>query len=154
MQPLRYTTGMARVVGAKLISFELQPQIHKNFNRAHIQGMHKVMLNYSHVWTTELVSITTELKDLLRTLYVTHFQHWWNIYGTVLFLVIVWALKGNKSNEHLKLAYWRPYTTVRHLRFITLAISRRHWFLEITLAVIHSWCFFQYHVKVDRGSIV
>ena len=49
MKSLMYTTGMARVVCAKLISFELQSQIHKNYDGAHIQGMHRVMLKYSHV---------------------------------------------------------------------------------------------------------
>ena len=34
-----------RVVWAKRISFELPPQIHKNYNGAH----NKVMLKYSHV---------------------------------------------------------------------------------------------------------
>ena len=43
-----YTTGTVRVVWAKLISFDLQPQIHKNYNGAHIKGMHRVMLKYSH----------------------------------------------------------------------------------------------------------
>ena len=28
---------------------ELQLQIHKNYNGAHIQGMHTVILKYSHV---------------------------------------------------------------------------------------------------------
>ena len=60
MQPLMYTIGMARVVWAKLISFELQPQIYKNYNEAHIQGMQRVMLMYSHVWRTELVSIAEQ----------------------------------------------------------------------------------------------
>ena len=36
-----YTTGMARVVWANLISFVLQPQIHKNYNGTHIEGMHR-----------------------------------------------------------------------------------------------------------------
>ena len=31
MQPLMYTTGLANVVWGKLISFELQPQIHKKW---------------------------------------------------------------------------------------------------------------------------
>ena len=60
MQPLMYTIGMARVVWAKLISFELQPHIYKNYNGAHIQGMQRVMLKYSHVWRTELVSIAEQ----------------------------------------------------------------------------------------------
>ena len=49
MQPLIYATGMARVVWAGVISFELQPQIHKNYSGAHIQCMHRVMLKHSHV---------------------------------------------------------------------------------------------------------
>ena len=57
MRPLMYTTGMVRVVWAKLISVELKPQIHKNYNGAHIKGMHRVMLKYSHALITELVSI-------------------------------------------------------------------------------------------------
>ena len=60
MPPLMYTTGMARVVGAKLISYDLQPQIHKNYNGAHIKGMHRVMLKYSHVLRAELVSIAEQ----------------------------------------------------------------------------------------------
>ena len=60
MPPLMYTTGMARVVWAKLISYDLQPQIHKNYNVAHIKGMHRVMLKYSHVLRAELVSIAEQ----------------------------------------------------------------------------------------------
>ena len=55
-----YTTGMVRVVWAKLISFGLQPQIHKNYNGAHIKGMHRVILKYSHVLWTELASIAEQ----------------------------------------------------------------------------------------------
>ena len=40
---------MVRVVWAKLISFDLQPQIHKNCKSAHIKGMHRVMLKYLNV---------------------------------------------------------------------------------------------------------
>ena len=40
---------MVRVVWAKLISFDLQPQIHKN-SGAHSIGMDIVMLKYSHNW--------------------------------------------------------------------------------------------------------
>ena len=54
-----YTTGMVRVVWAKLISFDLQPQTHKNYNGAHIKGMHRVML-YSHVLRAELASIAEQ----------------------------------------------------------------------------------------------
>ena len=57
MPPLMYITGMVRVVWAKLISYDLQPQIHKNYNGAHIKGMQRVMLKYSHVLRAELVSI-------------------------------------------------------------------------------------------------
>ena len=57
MQPLMCKTGMARVVWAKRISFELQPQIHKNYNGAQIKSIHWVMLKYSHVWRAELVCI-------------------------------------------------------------------------------------------------
>ena len=38
------------VVWAQLISFELPPQIHKNYNGAYIKGIHQVMLKYSHVY--------------------------------------------------------------------------------------------------------
>ena len=51
---------MVRVDWAKPISFDLQPQIHKNFNGAHIKGMHIVMLEYSHVLRAELVSIAEQ----------------------------------------------------------------------------------------------
>ena len=37
------------LVWTKLISFDLQPQIHKNYNGAYIKIMHRVMLKYSHV---------------------------------------------------------------------------------------------------------
>ena len=47
-----------RVVWAKLISFDLQPQIHKNYNTAHIKGMHRMM--YSHVLRAELASIVEQ----------------------------------------------------------------------------------------------
>ena len=57
MQPLMHTTGIVRVVWTQLISFDLQPQIRKNCNGAHIKGMHRVMLKYSHVLRAELVSI-------------------------------------------------------------------------------------------------
>ena len=57
---LMYTTGMVRVVCAELISFVLQPQIHKNHNGSHIKGMHKMMLKYSHVLKAELVSIAEQ----------------------------------------------------------------------------------------------
>ena len=59
--PLIYATGMVRVVWAQLISFDLQPQIHKNYNGAHIKGMHRVMLKYSHVLRAELASIAEQL---------------------------------------------------------------------------------------------
>ena len=52
-----YTTGMVRLVWAKLIQFVLQPQMHKNYTGAYIQGMHRVMLKYSHVWRVELVCL-------------------------------------------------------------------------------------------------
>ena len=55
-----YTTSTVRFVWAKLISFDLQPQIHKNYNGAHIKGIHKVMLKYSHVLEAELVSIAEQ----------------------------------------------------------------------------------------------
>ena len=45
-QPFMYTTGKARVVWAKLVSFELPPQIHKNYNDAHIKNIHWVMLTF------------------------------------------------------------------------------------------------------------
>ena len=60
MRPLMYTTGIVRLVWAELISFELQPQIHKYYNGAHTKGMHRVMLKYSHVLRAELVSIAEQ----------------------------------------------------------------------------------------------
>ena len=51
---------MVRVVWAKLISFDLQTQIHKNYNDAHIKGMHRVMLKYSHVLRAELAPIAQQ----------------------------------------------------------------------------------------------
>ena len=60
MRPLMYTTGMVTVVWAKLISFDLQPQIHKPYNGAHIKGMHSVMLKHSHVLRAELASIAEQ----------------------------------------------------------------------------------------------
>ena len=60
MRPLMYTTGMVRVVWAKLISFDLQPQIRKNYNGAHIKGINRVMLKYSHVLRAEPVSIAEQ----------------------------------------------------------------------------------------------
>ena len=57
---LMFTPGMVRVVWAKPISFEFQPQIHKNFNAAHIKSMHRVMLKYSHVLRAELASIAEQ----------------------------------------------------------------------------------------------
>ena len=50
---------MVRVVWANLISFDLQPQIHKNYNGGHIKGMHRVMLKYWHVLRAELVFIVS-----------------------------------------------------------------------------------------------
>ena len=60
MRPLLYTTGMVRVVWDKLISFDLQPQIHKNYNGAYVKGMQRVMLKYSHVLRAELASIAEQ----------------------------------------------------------------------------------------------
>ena len=60
MRPLMYTTGMVRIVWAKMISFEFQPQIHTHYYGAHIKGMHKVMLKYSHVLRAELASIAEQ----------------------------------------------------------------------------------------------
>ena len=60
MRPLMYTTDMVRVVWARLISFDLQPQIHKNYNGAHIKGMHRVMLKYSHRLRAELAYIAEQ----------------------------------------------------------------------------------------------
>ena len=34
--------------------------MHKNYNGAHIKGMHRVMLKYSHVLGAELASITEQ----------------------------------------------------------------------------------------------
>ena len=55
-----YTTAMVRVVWAKLISFDLQPQINKNYTGAYIKGMHRVMLKYSHVLREELAPIAEQ----------------------------------------------------------------------------------------------
>ena len=61
MQPLMYTTAMVRVVWAKLILFDLQPTPNtQNYNGAHIKGMHRVMLKYSHVLRAELASIAEQ----------------------------------------------------------------------------------------------
>ena len=60
MRPLMYTTGMVRVVWAKLISFDLKPQMHKNYNGAHFKDMHRVKLKYLHVLGTELASIAEQ----------------------------------------------------------------------------------------------
>ena len=73
-QPLMYTTGMAGVVWAKLISFELQPQIHKNYNVTHLKSMHSVMLKYSHVWKTELPCITVTCPLAAWCLTILSFQ--------------------------------------------------------------------------------
>ena len=54
------TTAMVRVVWIQLISFDLQPQIHKNYNGAHIKGMHRMMLKYSHMIRAELASIVEQ----------------------------------------------------------------------------------------------
>ena len=51
---------MVRVVWAKLISFDLQPQIHKNYIVAHIKGMHRIMLKYMNVLKAELASIAEQ----------------------------------------------------------------------------------------------
>ena len=45
---------------AKLILFDLQSQIHKNYNGSHIKGMHRVMLKYSYVLRAELASIAEQ----------------------------------------------------------------------------------------------
>ena len=60
MRPLMYTTGMVGVVWAKLISFDLEPQIHKNYNGAHIKSIHRVISKWSHVLKAELVSIAEQ----------------------------------------------------------------------------------------------
>ena len=43
-----------------MISCDLQPQIHKNYNDDHTKDMHRVMLKYSHVLRAELVSIAEQ----------------------------------------------------------------------------------------------
>ena len=43
-----------------MLSFDLQPQIHKNYNAAHIKDMQRVMLKYSQVLRAELVSIAEQ----------------------------------------------------------------------------------------------
>ena len=60
MQPIMYTIGMVRVVWAQLISFELPPQVHKDYSGAYIKGMHRVMLKYSQVLIAEVVSIAEQ----------------------------------------------------------------------------------------------
>ena len=60
MQPLMYTTDMVKVVWAKLISFNLQPKIHKRYNVVNIKDMYRVMLKYSYVLRAELVSIAEQ----------------------------------------------------------------------------------------------
>ena len=51
---------MVGIVWAKLISFDLQPEIHKKYNGAHIKGMHSVMLKYWHVLRGEFVFIAEQ----------------------------------------------------------------------------------------------
>ena len=51
---------MVRVVWAKLIPFDFQTQLHKNYNGAQNKGMHKAMLKYSHVLRAELESIAEQ----------------------------------------------------------------------------------------------
>ena len=60
MRPHMYTPGMVRIVSAKLISFLLQPQIHKNYDYAHTKGMNRMMLKYSHVLRAQLASIAEQ----------------------------------------------------------------------------------------------
>ena len=43
-----------------MISSDLQPQIHENYNGAHIKGMLRVMLKYSYVLRAELESIAEQ----------------------------------------------------------------------------------------------
>ena len=60
MRPLAYTTAMVNVVWAELILFDLQSQMHNNYNGGRIKGMHRVMLKYSHVLRAELSSIAEQ----------------------------------------------------------------------------------------------
>ena len=69
MQPLMYTTGMFRVVWAKLISFVLQLQIHKSYTGAHNQGMQRVILKYSYVWRAEIVCIGEQWTPSISCIY-------------------------------------------------------------------------------------
>ena len=68
--PLVYTTGIARVVWAKLISFVLQPQMHKTSNGAHIKGMHRVMLKYLYIWIAELVCLGEQSTPSKSWIYI------------------------------------------------------------------------------------
>ena len=105
MRPLMYTTAMVRVVWAKLISFDLQPQIHKNYNGAHIKGTHRVMLKYSHVLRAELASIAEQYtpskgwiyRDLSTCLLVSRhlvISNWRGCYSACLTICVgrVWAV--------------------------------------------------------------
>ena len=51
---------MVRVIWTQLILCDLQPQIHRNYDDAHIKDMHRVMSKYSHVLGVELVSIAEQ----------------------------------------------------------------------------------------------
>ena len=51
---------MVTVVWDKLISFDLQPQLHEIYNGAHIKGMLRMMLKYSRVLRAELVYIAEQ----------------------------------------------------------------------------------------------
>ena len=51
---------MAGVVWANLISFELHPQIPKNYNGAHIRGIRRLILEWSFNWRVELVCIAEQ----------------------------------------------------------------------------------------------
>ena len=55
---------MAGVVWAKLISFELQPQMHKSYNGAHTESMHWVMLKYWYALQGSMLKVKAELTEI------------------------------------------------------------------------------------------
>ena len=83
----------------ELISFDLQPQIHKNYNGAHVKGIHSVMLKYSHVLRAELASITEQYtpskgwiyRDLSTCLLVSRhlvISNWYGCYSACLTICV------------------------------------------------------------------
>ena len=64
MQPIIYTSDMAGVVWAKLISFELQPQMHKSYDSDHTESMHCVMLKYWYALQGSKLKVKTEFTEI------------------------------------------------------------------------------------------